>query len=254
MSMNLIPVMISGVGYGVPETVITNDDLTKLVETSDEWITTRSGIKERRVVSGEETAVDLGVKSAKMALKNAKLDAKDVDLIIAAASVPTRPYPSTACEIQAAIGADNAAAFDITAACSGMIYAINIAKAFISSGIYKNILLVATEATSKFLDWTDRTSCVLFGDASGAFVLQKSVDGVDDIIAMDMHSNGKDGDFISMPIVGDNCPLVEPSVKVPQKITMNGKEVYKFVADLRGEDANEFVKAIDNNVKQFFKF
>lgn len=229
MTLNLIPVMISGVGYCVPETVITNDDLTKLVETSDEWITTRSGIKERRVVSGEETAVDLGVKAAQHALKNAKMDAKDVDLIIAAASVPARPYPSTACEIQAAIGADKAAAFDITAACSGMIYAMNIAKSFISSGIYKKILLVATDTTSKFLDWYDRTSCVLFGDAAGAFVLEESIDGVDDIIAMDMHSNGKDGEFISMPIVGENCPLVEPCEQKKQKIFMNGKEVYKFV-------------------------
>ena len=229
MSLNLIPVMISGVGYGVPETVITNDDLTKLVDTSDEWITTRTGIKERRVVSGEETAVTLGVKAAKHALSNAKMDAKEIDLIIAAASVPTHPYPSTACEIQAAVGADNAAAFDITAACSGMIYAMNIAKAFISSGIYKKVLLVATDANSKYLDWYDRTSCVLFGDGAGAFVMQESVDGVDDIIAMDMHSNGNDGHFITMPIVGENCPLVEPCPKQEQKIFMNGKEVYKFV-------------------------
>ena len=168
MSLNLIPVMIAGVGYGVPKTVITNDDLTKLVDTSDEWITTRTGIKERRVVSGEENAVTLGIEAAKNALEKAKMDAKDIDMIIAAASVPAHPYPATACEIQAAIGADNAAAFDITAACTGMIYAMNIAKAFISSGIYKNILLVATDANSKYLDWYDRTSCVLFGDGAGA--------------------------------------------------------------------------------------
>jgi len=162
-------------------------------------------------------------------LEKAKMDAKDVDMIIAAASVPAHPYPSTACEIQAAIGADKAAAFDITAACTGMIYAMNIAKAFISSGIYKNILLVATDANSKFIDWYDRTSCVLFGDGAGAFVLKESVDGVDDIIAMDMHSNGKDGDFIKMPMNGENCPLVEPCEQKKQKIVMNGREVYKFV-------------------------
>ena len=131
MSLNLIPVMIAGVGYGVPDTVITNDDLTKLVDTSDEWITTRTGIKERRVVSGEENAVTLGIKAAKNALEKAKMDPMDIDMIIAAASVPAHPYPSTACEIQAAIGADNAAAYDITAACTGMIYAMNIAKVFI---------------------------------------------------------------------------------------------------------------------------
>ena len=229
MSLNLIPVMIAGVGYGVPETVITNDDLTKLVDTSDEWITTRTGIKERRVVSGEENAVTLGIKAAENALQKAKMDAKDIDLIIAAASVPAHTYPSTACEIQAAVGADNAAAFDITAACTGMIYAMNIAKSFISSGVYKNILLVATDANSKFIDWYDRTSCVLFGDGAGALVMKESTDGVDDIIAMDMHSNGRDGDFIKMPLNGENCPLVEPCAQQKQKIVMNGREVYKFV-------------------------
>lgn len=229
MSLNLIPVMIAGVGYGVPDTVITNDDLTKLVDTSDEWITTRTGIKERRVVSGEENAVTLGIKAAKNALEKAKMNAEDIDLIIAAASVPAHPYPSTACEIQAAIGADKAAAFDITAACTGMIYAMNIAKSFISSGIYKNVLLVATDANSKFIDWYDRTSCVLFGDGAGAFVMKESIDGVDDIIAMDMHSNGKDGNFIVMPMNGENCPLVEPCEQKKQKIVMNGREVYKFV-------------------------
>lgn len=226
---NLIPVMIAGAGYSVPDTVITNDDLTKLVDTNDEWITSRTGIKERRVVSGDETAVDLGIKAAQQALKNAKVAPEDIDLIIAAASVPANTYPSTACEIQAAVGADKAAAFDITAACTGMIYAMNIAKSFISSGIYKNILLVATDANSKFIDWHDRTSCVLFGDGAGAFVLKESIDGVDDILAMDMHSNGKDGAFIHMPLSGENCPLVEPCEKKPLKITMNGREVYKFV-------------------------
>lgn len=235
MSLNLVPVMIAGVGYGVPERVITNDDLTQLVDTNDEWITSRTGIKERRVVSGDETAVTLGVKAALKALEKSKVKAEDIDLIIAAASVPANAYPSTACEIQAAIGADNAAAFDITAACTGMIYAMNIAKSFIGSGIYKNILLVATDANSKFIDWYDRTSCVLFGDGAGAFVLKESVDGVDDIIAMDMHSNGKDGCFITMPISGENCPLVEPCEKKPLKVTMNGREVYKFVVQTMPE-------------------
>lgn len=229
MSLNLRPVMIAGVGYGIPERVITNDDLTKLVDTSDEWITTRTGIKERRVVSGSESAVDLGIVAAKNALEKAKISGEEIDLIIAAASVPSRPYPSTACEIQAAIGAKKAAAFDITAACTGMIYAMNIAKAFISSGIYKNVLLVATDANSKFIDWYDRTSCVLFGDGAGAIVMKESVDGIDDIIAMDMHADGARGEFISMNISGENCPLVEPCEKKEQKIYMNGKEVYKFV-------------------------
>ena len=135
-----IPIKIAGIGFQVPETVITNEDLTKIVDTSDEWIKTRTGIEKRHVLSGDETAVQLGIEAAKKALAKSKIDVRKIDYIIAAASLGTHIYPSTACEIQAAIGADKAAAFDITAACSGMIYAMNIAKAFISSGIYKNIL------------------------------------------------------------------------------------------------------------------
>lgn len=238
MSLNLVPVMIAGIGYGLPEHVITNDDLAKLVETNDEWITSRTGIKERRVVSGDETAVTLGIKAARQALVNAKIKAEDLDLIISASSIPTNLYPSTACEIQAAIDADNAAAFDVSAACTGFIYSMNIAKSFISSGIYKNILVIAADANSKFVDWYDRGSCILFGDGAGAMVLSVSTDGVDDIIAMDMHSNGKDGEFIKLPLTGENCPLVEPCETKPLKIFMNGREVYKFVVQTMPDSIN----------------
>lgn len=227
--MNNIPVMISAIGYSVPENIITNDDIAKLVDTNDEWITTRTGIKERRVVSGEENASTLGRDAARDALKKANLKAEDIDLIITAASVPTNAYPATACEIQAAIGAMNAAAFDITAACSGLIYAMNVAKGFIASGIYKNVLVVATDTNSKFVDWTDRATCILFGDGAGAMVLQPSTDGVDDIIALDLYADGNYAKEIVMPISGKNCPLVEPNEQKPLHIYMNGKEVYKFV-------------------------
>lgn len=224
-----IPVMISAIGYHVPETVITNEDLSKLVETNDEWITSRTGIKERRVVSGNEDGATLGTAAARDALRKVDLKVEDIDLIIAAASVPTNAYPATACEIQAAIGAVNAAAFDITAACSGLIYAMNVAKGFIASGIYKNVLVVATDANSKFVDWTDRATCVLFGDGAGAMVLQQSTDGIDDIIAIDLYADGSYAKEIVMPLSGKNCPLVEPNTQRPLHIFMNGKEVYKFV-------------------------
>lgn len=224
-----IPVMIAGVGYAVPETVITNDDLTKILDTSDEWISSRTGIKERRVCSGDENAFTIGVKAANVALEKANMKSEDIDLIIAAASVPTMAYPATACQIQAALGAKKAAAFDMTAACSGLIYAMNTAKAFISSGIYENILIVATDANSKFVDWTDRSVCVLFGDGAGAMVMKKSEDGVDDVIGLEMRAAGECGHFIEMPITGTNCPLVEPCESKPLHIYMNGKEVYKFV-------------------------
>lgn len=224
-----IPVMISAIGYSVPETVITNDDIATLVDTSDEWITTRTGIKERRVVSGDENAATIGAAAARDALKKIDLKVEDIDLIIAAASVPTNAYPATACEIQADIGAVNAAAFDITAACSGMIYAMNIARSFITSGIYRNVLVVATDANSKFVDWTDRATCVLFGDGAGAMIMQPSTDGIDDIIALDLYAEGDKSGHIVMPLSGKNCPLVKPNTQKPLHIYMNGKEVYKFV-------------------------
>lgn len=224
-----IPITIAGIAYDVPETVITNDDLSKLVETSDEWITTRTGIKERRIASGEEDSTLFGINAAKKALKNAKIKPEELDLIIAAASIPRYVYPSCACLIQGEIGAKNAAAFDVSAACSGLIYAMNVAKAFIEAGIYKNILIVASDTNSKFVDWTDRSICVLFGDGAGAIVLKKSDSNVSDIVRIDMAADGTRAMDINIPFTGKNCPLVEPNKQADPIIYMNGKEVYKFV-------------------------
>ncbi len=224
-----IPVKIAGIGFNVPEAVITNDDLTKIIDTSDEWIRTRTGIERRHVLSGNETAVEMGIKAAEKALAKSKIDVEEIDLIIAAASVETHAYPSSACEIQAAIGAINAACFDITAACSGLIYGMGIARAFIKSNSAKTVLIVATDAVSRCLDWTDRTTCVLFGDGAGAMVLTVSDDGQDDILAIDLKAEGNLGDFIKMPIPGKNCPLVEPNEEEKMFVKMDGKEVYKYV-------------------------
>ncbi len=224
-----IPIRIAGIGFEVPETVITNDDLTKIIDTSDEWIKTRTGIERRHVLSGNESAVDIGIRAAEKAIKKSKIDVKEIDLIIAAASVEAHAYPSTACEVQAAIGAVNAACFDITAACSGLIYGLGIARAFIKSQSAKNILIVATDAISRSLDWTDRTTCVLFGDGAGAMVLTISDDEQDDILAVDLKAEGHLGHFITMPIAGKNCPLVEPNDEEKMFVKMDGKEVYKYV-------------------------
>ncbi len=224
-----IPVKIAGIGFYVPETVITNDDLTKIIDTSDEWIRTRTGIERRHVLSGNESTVDMGIKSAQRAIEKAKINIEDIDLIIAAASVEAHAYPSTACEIQAAIGAKNAACFDITAACSGLIYSMGIARAFIKSESAKTVLVVATDAVSRCLDWTDRTTCVLFGDGSGAMVLTVSDDNQDDILSIDLKAEGQYGNFIKMPITGKNCPLVEPNDEEKMYVKMDGKEVYKYV-------------------------
>ena len=224
-----IPIKIAGLGFQVPKTVITNDDLTKIIDTSDEWIRTRTGIERRHVLSGNESAVEMGIGAAKKALEKAKINVEDIDYIIAPASLGTNIYPSSACEIQAAVGAVNAACFDITAACSGLIYGMGISMGLIKSGMAKNILIVATDAISRCLDWSDRASCVLFGDGAGAMVLTVSDDDQDDILSIDLKAEGHLGNYIKMPTPGKNCPLVEPNQEPKMHVKMDGKEVYKYV-------------------------
>jgi 3-oxoacyl-[acyl-carrier-protein] synthase III len=228
INKNLIPVSITGIGKCVPETIITNDDISKIVDTNDEWISTRTGIKQRRVVSGDETAVSLAVKAAKDAMGYAGISAEEIDVIITATSMPDALYPSTSCEIHKAIGATNAAAFDVVAACSGLIYALNIARNFIMTGTYETALIVGVDLHSRFIDWTDRSTCVLFGDASGAMVVQKSKDEINDILAIDMHADGSKADELRIPLSGNNCPLVQPNTPKKQIVNMNGREIYKF--------------------------
>lgn len=232
MTNKIIPLRIAGVGYCVPETVITNDDLIKLYDTSDEWIYTRTGIKERRVVSGEENARDLGYKAALNALAKAKIKPEEIDMIIAASSAPSDLYPAMACRIQARLGTGHIPAFDVTAACSGLIYALEMARSFIASGSYKKILIIATDNNSRFCDWNDRSVSILFGDGAGAMVVTEAEDGVNDILAIDIKADGSIGEYITLPLTGQNCPLVEPCEEKPVKISMNGKEVYKFVVKI----------------------
>ena len=166
-----IPVEIKGFEFSVPDLTLNNEDMAKIVDTSDEWIRQRTGISERHVVSGEEDAVTLAIGAAQKILKSTQTDPLSIDMIISATSAPQRPYPSVACEVQSAIGAVNASAFDLSAACTGFIYAMQMARANIASGFAKKVLVLASDATSKFLDWTDRSSCVLFGDGAGAVIL-----------------------------------------------------------------------------------
>ena len=232
MTNKLIPLKIAGVGYCVPETVITNDDLTKLYDTSDEWIYTRTGIKERHVVSGEETAIDLGFKAAQNAIEKAKINIEDIDLIIAASSAPPDLYPAMACRIQAKLGIKNVPAFDVTAACSGLIYTLSMAKAYISSGMYKTVLIIAADNNSRLCDWEDRGVSILFGDGAGSMVVTVAEDGIDDILALDIRADGSIGEYITLPLTGQNCPLVEQCREKPAHVKMNGKEVYKFAVKI----------------------
>ena len=232
MAKGLIPLKIAGVGYCVPETIITNDDLTKLYDTSDEWIYTRTGIKERRVVSGEENAIDLGYKAALNAIEKAKINLEEIDLIIAASSAPPDLYPAMACRIQDKLGIKNIPAFDVTAACSGLIYTLSMAKAFISSGMYKTVLIIAADNNSRLCDWDDRSVSILFGDGAGAMIVTQSNDGIDDILAIDIRADGSIGEFITLPLTGKNCPLVEQCEQRLPYVKMNGKEVYKFAVKI----------------------
>ena len=222
-------IKISAIDFCVPEKVVTNDDLANIVETSDEWINQRTGIRERRVVSGKENASMLGYKAAKKVIDKIGVDPLDIDLIIVAASSPHKAYPSAACEIQAALGCKNSAAFDIKAACSGFIYGLSIAKAFIHANMYKKILLVATDATTKFVDWTDRSTCVLFGDGAGAAILEASDSQDDDVNYINLVADGGHKDLINLDIPNANCPLADKNEQAPTHIMMQGREVYKYV-------------------------
>ena len=242
MTNNYIPVKIAGVGYSLPEAVITNDDLTKLYETSDEWIYTRTGIKERRLVSGDEDAIDLGLEAAKKALEKSGIKPDELDLIVAASSAPPQLYPAIACHIHQRLGIQKQIpAFDITAACSGLIYGLSIAKAYIASGMYKNILIVATDNNSRLVDWTDRGTSILFGDGAGAMVVTASEDGIDDVIAIDIKADGNYGHLIELAFDGKNCPLVEQYEEKPKGIRMNGRGVYTFVAKILPHYVEELV-------------
>lgn len=227
--MGNINVAIKGMEFAVPKTVFSNDDMMKIVETNDEWITQRTGIKTRHIASGNENAVTLAIEAVKKILSSTNTSADTIDLIISATSAPQRPYPSVACEIQNAIDAKNAAAFDLTAACTGFLYALQTANAFIKSSLYKKVLVITSDTTSKFLDWEDRASCVLFGDGASATILEKT-DDKDDISIINLYAEGSSKELISLNVESTLCPLHENIEDTNNhRIFMNGKEVYKYV-------------------------
>ncbi len=218
---------IIGTGSYVPEKVLTNADLEKIVETSDEWIQTRTGIRERRVAGLEQPTSELAANAARSALENAGVSADEVDLIICATVTPDMFFPSTACFVQTKIGAVNAACFDISAACSGFLFGIETARQFIATGTYDTILVIGADKLSGIVDWTDRNTCVLFGDGAGAAVLQHR-EGSRGILATSMGSNGNLSEILYIPGGGSACPVTaENSATKPATIRMNGRETYK---------------------------
>ena len=227
---------ISGVGSAVPEKVLTNFDLEKIVDTSDEWIRTRSGIERRHIAGEGETTGSLGVQAARRALADAHLTPSDVGLVLVATVMPEMLFPSTACYIQDTIGADYAGALDVNAACSGFIYGLALADAFVSSGKYEHVLLVASETLSRITDWTDRTTCVLFGDGAGAAVISRSSDSDRGILATHLGSDGSKGGLLYMPGGGSRFPSSHETVEQGMHyIKMNGRELFKAAVQAMGD-------------------
>src|SRR5512143_2354876 len=223
----MINARITGTGSYAPKKVITNHDLEKLVDTSDEWITERTGIRERRIAEKGQTTSDLAYEAGKRALKAAGLGANELDLILVATMTPDMILPSMGCVLQEKLGAGKAVAFDIYAACSGFIYGMSIADAFIRSGIYKNILLVGAEILSRFTDWEDRTTCILFGDGAGAVVIQRHA-GKHGILSTHLHSDGSLGDLIHVPGGGSQHPASHDTIRKRMHfIRMKGNETFK---------------------------
>ena len=220
-------VSITGVGSYVPAKVLTNHDLEKLVETSDDWITSRTGIKERRVAAKDEFTSDLATKAAQRALKMAGVTPEQVDLIIVATVTPDMPFPSTACYVQQKLGARRAAAFDLEAACSGLIYGMEIGQQFIMSRTYDTVLVIGAEKLSTIVDWQDRNTCVLFGDGAGAVVMQNRPHS-HGLLTVVMGADGTKASLLHMPAGGSRCPASKASVDARlHYLRMDGKETFK---------------------------
>lgn len=224
-----VAVTITGLGRYLPEKRLTNADLEQMVETSDEWISTRTGIKERRIAAKNECTSDLAFEAAKKALESAKLKPSDLDLIIVATITPDRFFPSTACRVQALLGA-SCGAFDLAAACSGFPYALSVGVGFIQSGQGRHVLVIGAEVLSGFIDWTDRSTCVLFGDGAGAAVISQADQSNHDrgVQANYLGSDGNQGDILNIPAGGSAIP---PSLETVKEglhfVRMQGTEVFK---------------------------
>jgi 3-oxoacyl-[acyl-carrier-protein] synthase-3 len=241
---------ITGVGSYVPAKVLTNADLEKMVDTSDEWITSRTGIKERRIAAENEFTSDLGANAALRAMKMAGVSAEQIDLIIVATITPDMPFPSTACLIQRKIRAKRAAAFDLEAACSGFIYGLEIAQQFIMSRTYDTVLVIGAEKLSSITNWKDRNTCVLFGDGAGAAILQNRPESHGLLTAV-MGANGDEADLLFMPGGGSRCPASAKSVDSRMHyLQMNGKETFKYAVQAMQTAAQESLRRCELDISQ----
>ena len=228
---------IIGTGSYLPERVVTNAELEVLVDTTDEWIQSRTGIKERHIAREDETSSDMCLQAAMRAIESADIDANSIELIVLATSTPDLIYPSTACLVQSRLGIDNGCpAFDVQAACSGFVYAFSIADKFIKSGSVKRALVIGADSNSKILDWTDRGTCVLFGDGAGAILIEGAEEP--GVYATRLHANGAYSHLLQVPS-GVSKPTGDPYIR------MSGNEVFKFAVNAMGDIVDNTLKLCD---------
>ena len=230
---------ITGVGSYVPEKILTNADLEKMVETSDDWITTRTGIKERRIAAPNEFTSDLAAKAAVRAMEMAGVSAAQIDLIIVASITPDMPFPNTACLVQQKIGARRIPAFDIEAACSGFLYALEVGQSFITGRTFETVLVIGAEKLSSITNWKDRNTCVLFGDGAGAAILQNRPFS-HGLLTTALGADGSKAELLSMPGGGSRCPATPQTVQDGlHYLRMDGKETFKNAVQAMCGAANE---------------
>ncbi|MEK3944180.1 beta-ketoacyl-ACP synthase III [Paenibacillus sp. FSL H3-0310] len=230
----LRPVGIIGTGKYVPEKILTNSDLEKIVETNDEWIVSRTGIRERHIAAPHEATSDLAYEAALKALDSAGMKAEDLDLIIIATVTPDSSFPSTACILQDKLGAKGAAAFDLSAACSGFVYSLATAVGFIQNGMYNNALIIGADTLSRITDYTDRNTCVLFGDGAGAVIIGEVPEGRG-FQSFDLGAEGSGGNLLKLEAGGSRLPASPQTVEDKKHfIYMNGREVFKFAVRVMG--------------------
>jgi len=233
--------VIKGVGHAVPERVLTNQQLEEMVDTNDEWIVQRTGIRERRITDANTATSDLAIQAARQALENAQVAPEDLDLIIVATVTPDHAFPSTSCLLQRELEAWGAAAFDIEAACTGFIYCLSIADQFIKSGTYRTVLVLGAETLSKITDYTDRNTCILFGDGAGAAVLQAGEEP--GLMAVEIGADGRGGELLVQPAGGSRNPASTETVKNRQHfIKMAGREVFKFAVRIMVESSKRVLE------------
>jgi 3-oxoacyl-[acyl-carrier-protein] synthase-3 len=235
-------IKIAATGFYAPDKILTNADLEKMVETTDEWIVTRTGIKERRIASENQATSDLCLEAARQTLRNGNFETKDIDLIIVATSTPDTLFPSTACWVQQGLEADHVAAFDISAGCTGFLYGMILAESLILSGIAKRILLAGGELLTKITNWQDRSTCVLFGDAAGAVVLEESKDD-SGMLSHYWKADGSLGNLLILPAGGTRMPATAQTVADNLHcLQMKGNEVFKHAVKRMGEAAVEALR------------